>query len=48
MTFKLRKNTHYHLRPTSQFLADLNHSVFNGSELASYLGLKKLKKTQFS
>ena len=36
---KLRDNT-YHLRHTSQFLADPIHSVFNGSESALYLGPK--------
>ena len=30
--FKLRENTHYNLRRTSQFLVDPIHSVFNGSE----------------
>ena len=29
--FKLRDNTHYHLRPTSQFFADAIHNVFNGA-----------------
>ena len=38
--FKLRENTHYDLRHTSQFLIDPIHSVFNGSESASYLGPK--------
>ena len=38
--FKLRENTHYNLRNTSQFLVDLIHSVFNGSQSASYLGPK--------
>ena len=38
--FKLRENTHYNLRGTSQFLVDPIHSVFNGSESASYLGPK--------
>ena len=38
--FKLRENTHYNLRHTSQFLVDPIHSVFNGSESASYLGPK--------
>ena len=32
-----RENTHYNLRNTSQFFVDLIHSVFNGSESASYL-----------
>ena len=30
--FKLREETHYHLRQTAQFLVDPIHSVFNGSE----------------
>ena len=38
--FKLRENTRYNLRHTSQFLVDPIHSVFNGSESASYLGPK--------
>ena len=38
--FKVRKNTHYNLRGTSQFLVDSIHCVFNGSESASYLGPK--------
>ena len=38
--FKLRENTQYNLRHTSQFLVDPIHSVFNGSESASYLGSK--------
>ena len=38
--FKLRVNTHCNLRHTSQFLVDPLHSVFNGSESASYLGAK--------
>ena len=38
--FKLREETHYHLRLTTQFLVDPIHSVFNGSESASYLGTK--------
>ena len=33
--FKLRENTHYILRGTSQFLVDPIHSVFNSSESAS-------------
>ena len=36
--FKLRENTHYNLRHTSQFLVNPIRSVFNGSESASYLG----------
>ena len=38
--FKVRNETHYHLRHTSQFLIEPIHSVFNGSESASYLGPK--------
>ena len=38
--FKLREETCYHLRHTRQFLVDQIHSVFNGSESASYLGRK--------
>ena len=38
--FKLRENTHYNLRHTSQFLVDPIYSVFNGSESASYMGPK--------
>ena len=38
--FKLREETRYHLRHTTQFLVDPIHSVFNGSESASYLGPK--------
>ena len=37
--FKLREET-YSLRYTAQFLIDPVHSVFNGSESASYLGPK--------
>ena len=35
--FKLRENTHYNPRGTSQFLVNPIHSVFNGSGSASYL-----------
>ena len=35
--FKLRENTHYNLRHTSQFLVDPILSMFNGSESASNL-----------
>ena len=35
--FKLREETNYRLRHTTQFLVDPMHSVFNGSESASYL-----------
>ena len=38
--FKLRDDTDYALRHTKQFLVDPFYSVFNGNELASYLGLK--------
>ena len=38
--FKVRNKTHYQLRHTSQFLIEPIHSVFNGSESASYLGPK--------
>ena len=45
--FKLRENTHYNLRRTSQFLVDPIHSVFNGSEWASYLGPKIWEQIPF-
>ena len=45
--FNLRENTHYNLRHTSQFLVDPIHSVFNGSESASYLGSKIWEQTPF-
>ena len=35
--FKLREAAHDHLRYATQFLTDPIHSVFNGSESASYL-----------
>ena len=38
--FKLREETHYHLRHTTEFLVDPIHSVFNGSESALHLGPK--------
>ena len=38
--FKLREETHYHLRHTTQFLVNPIHSVINGSESVSYLGPK--------
>ena len=38
--FKLREETHYHLRHTTQFLVDPIDSVFNCSKSASYLGRK--------
>ena len=37
---KLRNTPCYYLRHTSQFSADLVHSVYNGIESASYLGPK--------
>ena len=43
--FKLRENTHYNLRGTSQFRVDPIHSVFNGRESASYLGTKIWEET---
>ena len=38
--FQIRRNTHYNLRYTPTFLTKPIDSVFNGSESASYLGLK--------
>jgi len=38
--FKLRNTPHYNLRHTSLFSTEVIHSVFNGSESASYLGPK--------
>ena len=38
--FKLKEETHCHLKHTAQFLVDSIHSVFNGSESVSYLGPK--------
>ena len=43
--FKIRENTHYNLRHTSQFLVNPIHIVFNGSESASYLGPKIWEET---
>ena len=37
---KQRDETPYNLRHVAQFLLDPIHNVFNGSELASYLGPK--------
>ena len=45
--FKLRENTHYNLRHTSQFLVDPIHSEFNGSESALYLGPKIWEQIHF-
>ena len=36
--FKLRNTPHYNLRHTSHFSTDPVHSVYNGTESASYLG----------
>ena len=36
--FKQRYNVHYNLRHTSQFSVNPIHSVYNGTESASYLG----------
>ena len=41
--FKLKENTHYHLRLTSEFKVHLIHCVYNGSKPVSYLGLKTLE-----
>ena len=38
--FKLRNTPHYNLRHTSLFSTEPIHSVFNGTESASYLGPK--------
>ena len=38
--FKLRNTLHYNLRHTSHFSTDPIHSVYNGTESASYLGPK--------
>ena len=38
--FKLRNTSHYNLRHTSHFSTDPIHSVYNGTESASYLGPK--------
>ena len=38
--FKLREETHYHLRHTTQFLVNPILSVFNGCESVSYLSPK--------
>ena len=35
--FKIREETHYHLRHTTQSIVDPIHSVFNGSESTLYL-----------
>ena len=42
--FKLREETHYHLRHTKQFLVDPIYIVFNGSESAWYLNPKIWKQ----
>ena len=38
--FKLRNTAHYNLRHTSHFSTNPIHSVYNGTESASYLGPK--------
>ena len=38
--FKLRRETHYHLRHTTEFLVDPIWRVFNGSESVFYFGPK--------
>ena len=38
--FQLREKSHYNLRYTSEFIIPPIHSVYHGSESASYLGLK--------
>ena len=45
--FKLRENAHYNLRHISQLLVDPIHSLFNGSESASYLGPKIWEQVPF-
>ena len=42
--FKMRDETYYHLRYTTQFLGDPIRSVFNGSESVSYLDPKIWQK----
>ena len=42
--FKQRSNPHYNLRHTSQFSVNQIHSVYNGTESASYLGPKTLEQ----
>ena len=37
--FKLRNTSHYNLWHTSHFSTDTIHSVYNGTESASYLDL---------
>ena len=38
--FQIRSNTHFNLRYAPKFLTEPIHSIFNGRESASYLGLK--------
>ena len=38
--FQIRSNTHFNLRYVPKFLTEPINSIFNGSESASYLGLK--------
>ena len=42
--FKERSSSHYNLWHASQFSVNPIHSVYNGTESASYLGLKKGSK----
>ena len=39
--FQLREKSHYNLRYTSEFIIPPIHSVYHGSESASYLGPKR-------
>ena len=41
---KERSNSHYNLRHTSQFFVNPIHSVYNGTESASYLAPKIWKQ----
>ena len=43
--FKLRNTRHYNLRHTWHFSADPVHSVYDGTESASYLGPKIWEQT---
>ena len=38
--FRFREKSHYNLRYKSEFIIPLSHSVYHGSESASYLGPK--------
>ena len=39
--FQLREKSHYNLRYTSEFIIPPSHSVYHGSQSASYLGPKR-------